>query len=359
MRSLSGIITLVNNYEKITKSRLYMPNTWEIKKEEFPHRGSLIEKIKFVLSYAILAPSTHNSQPWLFKIGEDSVKIYYDKNLKLPEADPKGRDLYISMGCMLENLLIAASYFGIYKGIRIQLRDNFIGEIFFQNEERPNIEVGWLIDAIPVRINARGLFENRSLPENISGELARLNGDGRIKIDFVTDKRKINELSSLTAAGLRLAYKKPSFRKEMSRWMHNNLSAKKYGLPGYSLRMPFLLSFIIPTLVKFFDISPLLAMLNYRSMSSVPFVSVLSSDESNPEIWLAIGRLAERQMLYLNSQGIRTSVFVASIEINSLYKKVQEVLDSRLTPQFLFCAGYMKVIQKHSPRQTANEKILK
>lgn len=35
---------------------------------DFPEKGSLEFQIKFVLNYAILAPSTHNSQPWLFKI---------------------------------------------------------------------------------------------------------------------------------------------------------------------------------------------------------------------------------------------------------------------------------------------------
>lgn len=335
-----------------------MSDPWDIKKTDFPASSALYDKIKFVLGYAILAPSTHNSQPWLFKIENNSVKIYYDQNIKIPEADPKNRDLYISMGCMIENLLIAASYFGIFENLVMVLKDNLIAEFYFQENEEKNKDLEYLVDTIPKRLNSRGLFESRQLSVKTQAEMMSLNKDGRIKIDFITDNEKIRKLASLTAEGLKLAYKKSSFRKEMSSWMQNSLSAKKIGLPGYSLRMPFILSFIIPSLVRFFDISPLLAKLNYKSMSSAPLVCILSSDESNPNIWLEIGRLAERFMLQLNSEDIKTSIFVASIEMGELYKKVQEILGSSLTPQFLFCVGYMKNIQKHSPRIGVNDKIL-
>ena len=63
-------------------------------------------------------------------------------------------------------------------------------------------------------------------------------------------------------------------------------------------------------------------------------------------------------MLQLNSQGIKTSIFVASIEMGELYKKVQEMVDSSLIPQFLFCAGYMKNVQPHSPRQNLESRLL-
>ena len=336
-----------------------MNDPWEIKKDNFPYNGFLTDKIKFVLGYAILAPSTHNSQPWLFKIENNSCKIYYDQNLLLPEADPKRRDLYISLGGMIENLVISANYFGIFKEIKYVLDNNLIAEVFFQENGDKNLNIGYLLDAMPRRVNARGLFEQKSLPENIQTEIMVLNKNEKIKINFVVDKEKIKKLASLTAEGLKIAYKKSSFRKEMFRWIHNSLSGKKEGMPGYSLKMPFVLSFIIPTLVRFFDLSPLLAKLNYKSMTSVPLICIFSSEESSPLIWLEVGRLAERLMLQLNSQEIRTSIFVASIEMGDLYKRVQELTSNSLTPQFLFCAGYMKNLQKHSPRHNLESKLIK
>lgn len=333
-------------------------NPWDIKRENFPKDGSLADMIKFVLGYAILAPSTHNSQPWLFKVKDSSVEVYYDPRLFLPEADPRQRDLYISLGCMLENLVIAASYFGIFSHFKYVLKDDFAAEVYFQAGNPHNTDLEYLVDTIPKRSNARGIFDPKPVPGKIQGEMMSLNKDGRIRLDFITDKEQIKKLASITAEGLKLAHGRPSFRNEMRRWLHNSLTSKKDGMPGYSLRMPFVLSFIIPTLVRLFDLSPLLAKLNYRSMASAPFVCIFSSETSEPVIWLEIGRLAERSMLQLNSQGIRTSIFVASLEMGDLYKKVQEVVGLSLVPQFLFCAGYMSSRQRHSPRHNVENKVL-
>lgn len=52
---------------------------------------SLREKLEQFLKYAILAPSSHNTQPWLFKIvGEDTIEVYADDSRWLKIADSLG-----------------------------------------------------------------------------------------------------------------------------------------------------------------------------------------------------------------------------------------------------------------------------
>jgi hypothetical protein len=36
---------------------------WNVSENNFPAKGSNSEKLKFMLRYAILAPSSHNTQP--------------------------------------------------------------------------------------------------------------------------------------------------------------------------------------------------------------------------------------------------------------------------------------------------------
>ena len=334
-----------------------MKNPWDIDRNNYPKDGSLANKIRFVLGYGILAPSTHNTQPWLFKIKENSVEIYYDPKLMLPEGDPRSRDLYISMGCLIENTLIASGHFKILGRFDVGLRDSLVAEIFFK-EEGNNYEYADLLDTIPQRVNSRGLFKPNLIPEDSVQKTLSLNDFEGIEIHRVSDKERILKFAELTASGLKMAHGRPRFRQEMSRWMHNSLSPAKEGLHGYSLRMPFLFSFIIPWLVRFRDLSPMLADLNYKSIASVPLVNVISAQESNPETWLKVGRLAQRTMLYLNSQNIKTSIFVASIEMGDLHKEVQKLLNITTEPQFLFVAGYMDYDQKHSPRHNLEEKLL-
>ena len=50
---------------------------WNIAENQFPKEGTRNEQLKFLLNYAILAPSSHNTQPWLFKIVDDNMIELY------------------------------------------------------------------------------------------------------------------------------------------------------------------------------------------------------------------------------------------------------------------------------------------
>src|ERR687891_523520 len=66
---------------------------WNVRENDFPKDGSLSEKMNFLLRYAILAPSGHNTQPWLFKIvGNNTIEIYADRSRALPLVDPDDRE---------------------------------------------------------------------------------------------------------------------------------------------------------------------------------------------------------------------------------------------------------------------------
>ena len=56
----------------------------------------------------VLAPSSHNTQPWWFRVGEDTVELFADRTRSLPVNDPFDRELTISCGAALTNLVVAA-----------------------------------------------------------------------------------------------------------------------------------------------------------------------------------------------------------------------------------------------------------
>ena len=98
----------------MVKNEKYDPRAtpWQINEQDFPRDGDSAEKLQFLLRYAILAPSSHNTQPWKFSVGKDEIQVFIDRTRWLKVADPDQRDLHISVGCALENLLIAAEHFG-------------------------------------------------------------------------------------------------------------------------------------------------------------------------------------------------------------------------------------------------------
>lgn len=61
---------------------------WTIDPADFPAAGGPMRQLKFLLDYAVLAPSGHNSQPWLFRIGDGWVEVHADRTRRLPVVDP-------------------------------------------------------------------------------------------------------------------------------------------------------------------------------------------------------------------------------------------------------------------------------
>jgi|HubBroStandDraft_6_1064221.scaffolds.fasta_scaffold910642_1 nitroreductase len=48
---------------------------WNIGRSDFPRNGTAAEKARFAVGYAILAPSSHNTQPWRFVIVDDELLV--------------------------------------------------------------------------------------------------------------------------------------------------------------------------------------------------------------------------------------------------------------------------------------------
>ena len=57
---------------------------------------------------AILAANAHNPQPWRFHVRNEQIDLFADRTRTIGAVDSLGRELEISLGCALENLLLAA-----------------------------------------------------------------------------------------------------------------------------------------------------------------------------------------------------------------------------------------------------------
>jgi nitroreductase len=74
----------------------------------FPDAGT----IWTVLALASRAPSVHNTQPWRWLVGAESLHLYADADRQLPNTDPDGRDLILSCGAALNHCVVAFAAVG-------------------------------------------------------------------------------------------------------------------------------------------------------------------------------------------------------------------------------------------------------
>jgi hypothetical protein len=62
---------------------------------------------------AILAANAHDTQPWRFNVTADRIDLFADRTRTIGAVDPIGRELEVSLGCALENLMLAAPANGL------------------------------------------------------------------------------------------------------------------------------------------------------------------------------------------------------------------------------------------------------
>src|SRR3974390_2975967 len=86
---------------------------WDVDPSGIPSSGTAIDKARFAVRYAILAPSSHNTQPWRFIINGDELLVCADPTRRLSNIDPFDSELIISCGGALLNLRFVLAHFQV------------------------------------------------------------------------------------------------------------------------------------------------------------------------------------------------------------------------------------------------------
>ena len=61
-----------------------------------------------LVAAAVLAANPHDTQPWLFRIGDDAIDVLADLSRNLGAMDAFVREMHLGLGCAIENILVAA-----------------------------------------------------------------------------------------------------------------------------------------------------------------------------------------------------------------------------------------------------------
>ncbi|QDG77893.1 twin-arginine translocation pathway signal protein [Labrenzia sp. PHM005] len=124
----------------------------------------------FALSYALLAPNPHNRQPWLIELtGDDAFRLHRDETRDLPHTDPHLRQIFVGLGCFLEQMAIAATI----KGFEAQI------DLFPDGLDGPIADVRLiegakadrLADHIMDRRSCKEPFQEKPVPTALQDEL--------------------------------------------------------------------------------------------------------------------------------------------------------------------------------------------
>lgn len=313
---------------------------------DFPTTGTAQEKLRFLLEYAVLAPSSHNSQPWLFRLAADHVDLIADRSRALPVIDPQDRELLISCGAALGHLQIALRRFG-YAG-EVQTFPNptdrdLLARVGLGQPHVPDAHDESQFQSLFARHTNRKPFRPERVPAEVLTDLDWLEIPPQVWLKVVPDGKEREALANLIAHADRDQVADCRFRRELAHWIRSNEGSSPQpndGIPGASLGMPGLIADIGPFLVRTFDTGVLFAARDKQLAINSPLLIVLGSKEDTPADWLAVGQALSTLLLATTAEGISASFLNAPIEVAELRSQVGQVIEKAGYPQMILRLGY-------------------
>lgn len=331
---------------------------WNVREEDFPVNGNQYDQIKGLLRYAVLAPSGPNTQPWKLSINGNEVSLITDFDRALPNVDPSNRTLYLSHGCLLANILLAAEHFGFGYDVSY-LPDGPSGErtaaIKLTKPAGPK-KLPDLFAQITRRHTNRKEFETRAIEEATLKELrACVQKDG-VDLNILTDEAGKSAMSEILARAHKIQLGNKTFRKELASWVRPNTGDEKDGLPGYSFGYTDFESYFGSFIFGTFDMSSSRARIETAYMKASPAVGVLSTDQDDMMTWLKAGFLFQILFLKATEMDVRFDLFSQPIAIPELREDMARILKVKY-PQLLIRMGYAEP-SKHTPRRPLEEVLV-
>lgn len=135
----------------------------------------------FMIEQAAKAPSGHNTQPWKFKLNQNSIDIYPDFTKSLPVVDPDNLELFVSLGCAAENLCIAASHKGYQATVSI---DEINCVIQIQSAKQNGNTSSALFSQLSARQTNRSVYNGKMISDSNIESLKQSDPEPGVKVYF-------------------------------------------------------------------------------------------------------------------------------------------------------------------------------
>lgn len=314
-----------------------------VKAEDFPKSGTVKQQLQFLLNYAVLAPSGHNAQPWLFRMTHNSVELIFNRSRALAVIDPDNREMTISCGAALGNLEVAARYFGFQPVIQLSSYENTpdcLATITLVKGSAPSESDIALFKAITVRQTNRRPFSSEKLSEEILKLCVNTAANFAVNFSYHSNQKIKAEIAKLTMFADKRQFAKPWFRIELATWMHSNKRGEKDGMSAYRFGLPDVFTPLTSFIIKTFNLGNRVAQSNKRKIQeSSPVLGVFSSVQDQQEDWINTGRALAQVLLIFTSVGFSASYLNQSIETGSLRKLLQQEFSVSDYPQIMVRIG--------------------
>ena len=325
-------------------------DAWQVKESDFPVNSSNEEKLKFLLNYAILAPSSHNTQPWKFNVSGNEIEVFSDKTRWLTVADADQREFYISIGCAMENLLIAAEHFGYLNEVQYfpdHNRTDLVASVRLIPDGKLGNGDSGLFQAILARHTNRQPYENRTVPES-NLQLLNNTTEKGLRLYVTSDPKIKSEFRDLEVRADKIQYDNVEYKSELGYWLGQGVM----GPTGIQAK-------IAQFEVLFLDVGKDQPRKDSDLLNSTLMLGFITTNENDRTSQVKAGQLLERVWLTATARNIRVQPMNQALEVPQTKAELEKLVpDNGSYLQQTFRLGYAPPETELSPRRPLKEVLV-
>lgn len=324
---------------------------WALSDADYPARASREQQLRFLLRYAVLAPSNRNTQPWRFAVGKDQITVHADASRWQRVSDPHRRELYISLGCALENLLVALEHFGIgYVVTRCPGAEDESIAVQVAILDRPVVSpfrTAAMFEAIVRRHTHHGRYLRRAVAPRVLRKLSDCKAELDLNLLLTADGAIKRSVDRLMLEGDALAFSNPRYRKELADCIGEG-----------SFGGPWLLSLAQEFAVAHLGVSKAVARGDHAALMSSPVFGLISGRSGSDEARIRAGQLLERLYLVATSLGLVLQPVSQLLETERVRLRFSKLFRAGGVPLMPFRLGYADTPGHRTPRRRLEEVLV-
>jgi hypothetical protein len=303
---------------------------------------------------AVMAPSSHNTQPWRFRIVGPVLDVLADPERRLAVIDSDRRQLVQSCGCALYNARVAIRSMGYEPRVALlpdPAEPDLVARIQLGAPIMPSAADLALLHALALRRTNRRPFLDRPVAvEHSDGliEAAAREGAWAVRLD----PEQKRQLGSLIDRADRLQYADPQFRAELASWLAMPGSLRRDGIPFVEKEYGSPLPFSVMRTIRTPGLGAAFGRFEDELVRASPVVLVLGTRGDDPAAWLAAGQALEAVLVHATALELSAAFANQVLEIPALRVRVGDLVGRAGSPQMVLRLGYPEAPIRHAaPRR--------
>jgi hypothetical protein len=324
---------------------------------------------------AILAANAHDSQPWVFRVGPELIDLFAATERSIGAMDPLGREMYLSLGCALENLVLAAKAHGYRADVRLMPTAGDPTHVASVAIAPGPAEPSDLYDAIPLRHTNRAAYRtDLSVAPALLEEIGALADASEVSLAWLSTNEEKALFGQLTIDATAAIIADAEQARDDFAWYRQDradIERRRDGITmdagGLGDIQRLLVRMLPPSSQATMQQGWLDATRDRQVSTAAAFGMITVRDATDQRQRLMAGRLLQRIHLYGTAKGL------ALQPLNQIFERADREASARLAPAFTSAAdglssdgwhgvtafriGYPESVASASPRRPAEDVI--